>query len=50
MSTQTEYSNLALEDFKPADKLLKLNPFSTIVPLLYPLSGGIEVEQWFKMG
>ena len=43
------------------DRSLNINPFSTNVPLLYPLktsentrflmlSGGIEVEHWFKMG
>ena len=30
----------------------KMNPFSTNVPLLYPLktSGGIEAEHWLKIG
>ena len=42
------------------DKCLNINPFSTNVPLLYPLktsenrrlmfSGSIEVEHWLKMG
>ena len=38
--------------FVDSASFYNINPFSTNVPLLYPLktfSGGIEVEHWLKM-